>query len=72
MILLITNLSTSFADQNTRVTVQIFETIGSVERLENTFVVTVPGKHSIITEELREIIYQELSNSGFAYNQPTE
>lgn len=68
MILNITNLSTSFTEQLTRVTVEVYELIGNIEKLDNKFVIVIPGKHDIVTDELQSLIYDELAKNGFNYN----
>jgi len=65
----ITNLSVNFADNVTKVTLEIYETKGSVERLRDKLVVNLVGRYQSINDELYSIINEELVKNGFNYNQ---
>lgn len=59
--IIITNTSVNHYEDVTAVTVEVYETIGSVEKLKNKFIVNLPGQH---TEDLQSLVYHELNNNG--------
>jgi hypothetical protein len=64
----IVSISTSSLSNTTKVTVEIYETKGTVEKFIDRLIVTVEGKHSNPSDELRELVDKELEKNGFKYN----
>lgn len=65
----ITNLSVNFAENVTKVTLEVYETKGSVERLRDKLVVNLTGRYQNINDDLYSLVNEELVKNGFNYNQ---
>lgn len=65
MILRITNLNIGYLDDHTKVTVELYEQIGTIEKLKEKLIVSLPGKHEATGEHLNNIIEEELRKNGF-------
>jgi hypothetical protein len=59
--IIITNTSVNHFEDVTTITAEVYETIGSIEKLKNKFIVNLPGQH---TGDLESLVYQELNNNG--------
>lgn len=59
--IIITNTSVNHYEDVTILTAEHYETIGSVQKLKDKFIVTLPGQH---TGDLESLVYQELNNNG--------
>ena len=64
----IVSISTNSISNTTKIVLEIFETKGTIERQIDKVVITIPGKYDSVTEELRNIIDQELQKNGLNYN----
>jgi len=64
----IISISTNSISNTTRVGVEIYQTIGTVEKLLDKLTVTLPGRYGSIDDELRTLVDQELIKNGFIYN----
>jgi hypothetical protein len=51
----------------TKVTVEVKETIGTIERLKDTLSLTLSGRYPSIDDNLMEKIYEELDKNKYSY-----
>lgn len=51
----------------TKVTVEVKETIGTMERLKDTLSLTLSGRYPSIDDNLMEKIYEELDKNKYPY-----
>lgn len=56
----------------TKVTVEVLEMMGTIQRLKDKLIVTLPGRYNNIDEELMEKIDEELSKNGYIHNPTVE
>lgn len=67
MSLNVTNLSVNYYDDVTKVTVEIFEMLGTIERLKDKLILTLPGRIQSIDDELIQKIDEELEKNNYNY-----
>jgi predicted RNase H-like nuclease (RuvC/YqgF family) len=68
----IVSLVTNFPESSTIVSLEIYENIGSIERLKDRLNLKLYDKFDTITDALYDAIYAELEKNGFNLNSPTE
>lgn len=56
----------------TKVTVEVLEMIGTMQRLKDKLIVTLPGRYNNIDEELMQKIDEELFKNGYTHNPTIE
>lgn len=56
----------------TKVTVEVLEMMGTIQRLKDKLIVTLPGRYNNIDEELMEKIDEELNRNGYVHNPTVE
>ena len=57
-------MSTDYTTNVTEVKVEVTENVGRVVRQANVYTVTVAGRHESITDELMELVFDELEANG--------
>lgn len=67
MSLNVTNLSVNYYEDVTKVTVEIFEMVGTIERLKDKLILTLPGRIQSIDDELIQKIDEELEKNNYNY-----
>jgi hypothetical protein len=68
----IVSLVTNFPESSTIVSLEIYENIGSIERLKDRLNLKLYEKFDTITDALYDAIYAELEKNGFNLNSPSE
>ena len=68
----IVSLVTNFPENSTIVSLEIYENIGSIERLKDRLNLKLYEKYDTITDALYDAIYAELEKNGFNLNIPSE
>lgn len=61
----ITRLSVDNVAKISTATVEVYETIMGVQRLKDTFYITIPGIYQIDDEALQDAIYDKFSEIGY-------
>lgn len=56
----------------TKVTVEVLEMMGTMQRLKDKLIVTLPGRYNNIDEELMQKIDEELFKNGYTHNPTIE
>lgn len=64
----IMGLMINHAENFTKVTVEVTEMIGTMQRIKDRLIVTLPGKHQSIDEELIQLVDAELNRNGYEHN----
>ena len=59
-------LSTDYVTNVTEVKLEITKNVGRVSRVTDTLTVTIAGRHESITDELMDIVYDELEDNGIS------
>lgn len=67
MSLNITNLSVNYYEDITKVTVEIYEMIGTIQRLKDKLILTLPGRVQTIDDELIQKVDEELEKNNYDY-----
>lgn len=67
MSLNITNVSINFFEDITKVTVEVYEMRGSIERLKDKLLITLQGKYQQIDDVLLDMVEKEMTKNGFEY-----
>jgi hypothetical protein len=65
MSLNITNVAVNYFEDVTKVTVEVYEMRGSIERLTDKLLITLQGKYQQIDDVLLDIIGKEMIKNGF-------
>jgi hypothetical protein len=68
----IVSLITNFPESSTVVSLEVYENIGSIERLKDRLNLKLYEKFDTITDALYDAIYAELEKNGFNLNSPSE
>lgn len=63
----VTNISVNYLENFTKVTLEIYTMQGTVEKLKDKLILTLPEKYNSIDETLMNAIESELSKNGFNY-----
>lgn len=63
----ITGLSVNYYEDVTKVTVEIYEMIGTIERLRDKLIIPLAGKYQSIDEHLIEMVEKELTKNNINY-----
>jgi hypothetical protein len=61
----ITKIENDFINQYTIATVNVYETTLGVQRLKDTFIITLTGIYDISDPQLLDLIYARLHNIGY-------
>jgi len=56
----------------TKVTVEVLEMMGTIQRLKDKLIITLPGRYNNIDEDLMEKIDEELTKNGYNHNPTVE
>jgi hypothetical protein len=56
----------------TKVTVEVLEMMGTIQRLKDKLIITLPGRYNNIDEDLMEKIDEELNKNGYNHNPTVE
>jgi hypothetical protein len=59
--IIITKTTVNHFEDITTITAEVYETIGSVEKLKGKFIINLPGQQ---TEDLESLVQTELQNNG--------
>jgi predicted RNase H-like nuclease (RuvC/YqgF family) len=68
----IVSLVTNFPESTTIVSLEVYDNIGSIERLKDKLNIKLYEKFDTITDALYDAIYAELEKNGFNLNSPSE
>lgn len=68
----VTGLSVNFYENVTKVTVEVYDMIGSLERLKDKLIITLPGQYQNIDEDLITKIEEQLNTNGYTHNPTLE
>ena len=68
----VTGLVVNNFENLTKVTVEVLEMMGSIQRLKDKLIITLPGRYNNIDEELMEKIDEELNRNGYVHNPTVE
>lgn len=63
----VTNISVNYLEDSTKVTLEIYTMQGTIEKLKDKLILTLPGQYNSIDDSLMEIIGNELTRNGFNY-----
>lgn len=63
----ITGLSVNYYEDVTKVTVEIYEMIGTIERLRDKLIIPLAGKYQNIDDHLIEMVEKELTKNNINY-----
>jgi hypothetical protein len=67
MTLQVTNLSVNYLEDFTKITLEVYTMQGTVEKLKDKLILTLPGKYNSINDTLMEEVEKELVKNGFNY-----
>lgn len=67
MTIQVTNLSINYLEDVTKVTLEIYNMQGTVEKLKDKLILTLPGKYNSIDDILMDAVEKELIRNGFDY-----
>lgn len=67
MSLNITNLSVNYYDDVTKVTVEIYDMQGTIEKFRDKLILTLPGRIQSIDDELMQKVDEELTKNNYNY-----
>lgn len=67
MTLQVTNISVNYLEDFTKITLEIYTMQGTVEKLKDKLILTLPGKYNSIDNVLMEEVEKELVKNGFNY-----
>jgi hypothetical protein len=56
----------------TKVTIDVLEMMGTMQRLKDKLILTLPGRYNNIDEELMQKIDEELTKNGYNHNPTVE
>ena len=63
----VTNISVNYLENFTKVTLEIYTMQGTIEKLKDKLILTLPEKYNSIDDTLMNAIEIELSKNGFNY-----
>lgn len=63
----VTNISVNYLENFTKVTLEIYTMQGTIEKLKDKLILTLPGKYDSINETLMEAVEEELTKNQFNY-----
>jgi hypothetical protein len=63
----VTNISVNYLDESTKVTLEVYNMQGTVEKLKDKLILTLSGKFNSINDELMNAIEKELIKNGIDY-----
>lgn len=72
MSLNVTNLSVNYYEDITKVTVEIYEMMGTMEKFKDKLILTLPGRIQSIDDDLVQKIDEELEKNNYNYLTVTE
>ena len=72
MSLNVTNLSVNYYEDITKVTVEIYEMMGTREKFKDKLILTLPGRIQSIDDDLVQKIDEELEKNNYNYLTVTE
>lgn len=58
------SMSTDYTTNITEVKIEITKSVGRISRVTDTLTVTLPGRHEGVTDELMELVFDELEANG--------
>ena len=67
MTIQVTNISVNYLENVTKVTLEIYTMQGTIEKLKDKLILTLPEKYNTIDDVLMEAIEKELTKNGFNY-----
>lgn len=67
MSLNVTNLSVNYYEDVTKVTVEIYEMMGTIEKFKDKLILTLAGRIQSIDDELLQKIDEELEKNNYNY-----
>lgn len=67
MTIQVTNISVNYLENVTKVTLEIYTMQGTIEKLKDKLILTLPEKYNSIDDVLMEAIGNELTKNGFNY-----
>jgi hypothetical protein len=63
----VTNVAVNYLEDVTKVTLEIYGMIGTIEKLKDKLILSLPGKFNSINGELMEAVEKELIKNGIDY-----
>jgi molybdopterin biosynthesis enzyme MoaB len=63
----VTNISVNYLEDSTKVTLEIYTMQGTVEKLKDKLILTLPGQYNSIDDKLMNTIEEELTKNGINY-----
>lgn len=67
MTIQVTNVSVNYLDDSTKVTLEIYNMVGTIEKLKDKLILTLPGKYNSIDDVLMDAVEKELIKNGIDY-----
>lgn len=67
MTIQVTNVSVNYLDDSTKVTLEIYNMVGTIEKLKDKLILTLPGKYNSIDDILMDAVEKELIKNGIDY-----
>lgn len=67
MTIQVTNVSLNYLEDSTKVTLEIYGMKGTVEKLKDKLILTLPGKYNAINDVLMDAVEKELIKNGIDY-----
>jgi molybdopterin biosynthesis enzyme MoaB len=63
----VTNVSVNYLEDSTKVTLEIYTMQGTVEKLKDKLILTLPGQYNSIDDTLMGAVEEELTRNGINY-----
>lgn len=63
----VTNVSINYLEDSTKVTLEIYTMQGTVEKLKDKLILTLPGQYNSIDDTLMSAVEEELTRNGINY-----
>jgi len=63
----VTNISVNYLEDSTKVTLEIYTMRGTVEKLKDKLILTLPGQYNSIDDKLMSVVEEELTKNGIDY-----
>jgi len=63
----VTNIAVNYLEDVTKVTLEIYGIKGTIEKLKDKLILSLPGKFNSINDELMDAVEKELIKNGIDY-----
>ena len=67
MTIQVTNVSVNYLEDSTKITLEIYTMQGTVEKLKDKLILTLPGQYNSIDDTLMSAVEEELTRNGINY-----